>query len=353
MAPHITSRCAPASEPPTTVRGSCHTLARSSQSASDSGMGGRSPVRRSSADDDLDQRVEGVLSTLVRHVTDGAALVGGVGRAEGLLDAQRSPVGQRPDDPGLLGVGVVVEPAALARGRPVVAMRSGTGRANSSRQPGRPSRMAPCSNESRIFIVCGQRQRHECGAALGGEVRRRQLVFEPVGVERRDARGRSSWPGRLARSDSVAMRSISSSLNPLRHPGTISSSVVPGWSRDRRAQCLELGARRSSATAPVGRPRRCGCGPARWRSPRAPSSSDRCSRATMAASCRRGGLGPDRLVPHGGAAQGRVAHQEPGVHADARRRSARASPRTTVHVQSRCSRAASGMPSTRAIIRAR
>ena len=39
----------------------------------------------------------------------------------------------------------------------------------------------------------------------------------------------------------MAMRSTSSSLNPLRQPETISSTVVPGWPPHRRGQRLELG----------------------------------------------------------------------------------------------------------------
>ena len=49
MAPHMVSRCAPASEPPTIALGSCQAFARKTQSSSDSPMGGRRPVRRRSA----------------------------------------------------------------------------------------------------------------------------------------------------------------------------------------------------------------------------------------------------------------------------------------------------------------
>ena len=49
MAPHMVSRWAPASEPPTMARPSCQVCARSTQSSSDSPMGGRNPVRRPSA----------------------------------------------------------------------------------------------------------------------------------------------------------------------------------------------------------------------------------------------------------------------------------------------------------------
>ncbi len=74
MAPHIVSRCAPASEPPTMARGSCHTSARRAQSASDSPMGGRSPVRRSSATTTSSSASKGVTATLAGHVADAAAL---------------------------------------------------------------------------------------------------------------------------------------------------------------------------------------------------------------------------------------------------------------------------------------
>ena len=114
--------------------------------------------------------------------------------------------------------------------------------ANISRQPGRPSRIAPCSNERRSFMVCGKvsatsRPPRRRRSRRGGE-----LVLESVPGSAPRPRARSSWRAGPRAATASPIRSTSSSLNPLRHPGTISSSVVPEWSRHRGSTGLELGA---------------------------------------------------------------------------------------------------------------
>jgi hypothetical protein len=80
------------------------------------------------------------------------------------------------------------------------------------------------------------------------------------------------------------MSATSSSLNPLRHPGRIISTVVPGWSATTAAS------RSSSPTAAE----REGTGwpsPSLWvgarevENPRAPSAKARCSSASSPTSC--------------------------------------------------------------------
>ena len=154
MAPHIMSRCAPASDPPTTARGSCHTLARSSQSASDSPMGGRNPVRSSSATTMSSQRVEGVLARGLGDIAHRPTFVGGVLGCEGLVDDEVLPAGQGTDDPGFLRLGGGVEPGPLGGvGQGLHAL--GNGKGEHLRHPGRPSSTAPGSKQSRIFMVWG------------------------------------------------------------------------------------------------------------------------------------------------------------------------------------------------------
>ena len=161
--------------------------ARSAQSSSDSGMGGRSPVRRPSATTTSSSASNGAMpraratSPTVRPSSVG--VLGG----ERLLEDQAVPHGQVPQDPGLVGLRPGVEPPPGARGPTAPPCARSDGSANTSRQPGRPSRMAPCSKLSRSCMVWGSVSAttvapRSAAARAGG-----QLAPGAVGVHGRDA----------------------------------------------------------------------------------------------------------------------------------------------------------------------
>ena len=109
---------------------------RSSQSASDSPMGGRSPVRSSSATTMSSRASKGSLPRSAGTSRTRASFVGRRWRRSKVSSIdQVLPPGQRADDSRLLRLRPLVETGALggiARGR---FMRSGTGTANISRHP--------------------------------------------------------------------------------------------------------------------------------------------------------------------------------------------------------------------------
>ncbi len=274
------SRCAPASDPPTTVRGSCHTLALSPQSASDSGIGGRSPVRSSSA-----------------RTTSTSVSKGSCPRSAAI-----SPT-VRPASPALAGLNVsstvrILQSARAERmpaslecaprssrlrssGSARRCIRSGISRANTSRQPGRPSSTAPCSKERRILTVWGRVRATTTAPRSAAAVDASSWRSQPSGLSE-DTPSTFQLTGRSASSESVVMRSTSSSVNPLRHPGTMSSRTVPS--------CSDTAEHRASSSSRVAALEGTGLpSPSLWvwarevDSPSAPSSKHALARATMAA----------------------------------------------------------------------
>ena len=190
MAPHMVSRCAPASEPPTMARGSCQTSARSTQSSSDSPMGGRSPVRSPSATTTSRRASKGIQATLPRHVPHAPAFGAGVLRGERLVNDEAVPHGKMPQNPGLVGLRAGVEATA---GRGV--REGGHALGRREREDLTPTREAVedgavLEAQPHLHGV-GQRERqHGRPAGCGGSSRR------PVGPRPR----RGSWPRRRARS---------------------------------------------------------------------------------------------------------------------------------------------------------
>ena len=187
MAPHMVSRWAPASEPPTIARGSCQVCARSTQSSSDSPMGGRSPVRRPSATTTSSSASKGVLAT--RHVPPRRHCGP---RAPAFSGANVSSKMRRSHTARCRRIPASSDCAPASSRRRVVGVRQrrhalGTRSANTSRHPGRPSRMAPCSKLSRSCMVWGSVSAstvapRAAAAAAGG-----QLAPGALGVHGRDA----------------------------------------------------------------------------------------------------------------------------------------------------------------------
>ena len=205
-------------------------------------------------------------------------------------------------------------------------MRSSKGSANTSRQPGSPSRMAPCSKLRRTCMVWGSVSATTVAPRSAAADPAASWLQTPSGFMA-ETPSTFQLTGRSASSDIVDMKSMSSSLNPLRQPATMSSSVVPSWSRTAAA-------RRSISSRPAARdgtgwpsPSLCVC-TCEVEKPRAPSSSAACNAATMAAMSSGVGRAADGTLPHDQPAQRRVAR--PGTRRSPRcaRRSGRATPRT-------------------------
>ena len=222
-------------------------------------------------------------------------------------------------------------------------MRSATGTANSSRQPGSPSMMAPCSKESRIFMVWGNVR------ATTVAPRSRPPWSTPPA----DARARSGFmaetpstfqlTGRLASSDRVAMRSTSSSLKPFRHPGTMISSVVPSCSADRRAQRLDLGPAGRARRHRRRRRRRCGCGPGRWRSRGPPPRATGAAGPPWPPSARSAAVDPTAASPMTARRTAEWPTRKPAFTPICPSRRPSQSP-NDVHDQSSCSQRRQGHP---------
>ena len=86
--------------------------------------------------------------------------------------------------------------------------------------------MAPCSKESRIFMVWGSVRATTAAPRPAATVEASSCARTRLGLSE-DTPSTFQLTGRSASSESVAMRSTSSSVNPLMHPGTMSSSTVP------------------------------------------------------------------------------------------------------------------------------
>ncbi len=121
--------------------------------------------------------------------------------------------------------------------------------------------------------------------------------------------------GRPARSDIGVISSTSSSVKPLRHPGTIISTVVPGWPATTAAS-------RSSSSRLADRDGTGLPSPSLWvgawevEKPSAPSASARCSSSSSRSSWSAVASPPTAVVAHDRPAQRGVADQEAGVDPD-------------------------------------
>ncbi len=229
------------------------------------------------------------------------------------------------------------------------AMRSSSGSANTSRHPGSPSRMAPCSKLSRSCMVWGSVSATTVAPRAAAAVPAASW-FQAASGFMADTPSTFQLTGRSARSDIVARKSISSSVKPLRQPGTISSTVVPSCSRTAAA-------RRSISSRPAARdgtgcpsPSLCVC---TWEveNPSAPSARAACNAASMASRSAALAAPPTARSPMTSRRSVECPTRKPALTAMRPSRWPSHSPKE-VQSQGRPARsAASGMPSTRAIIR--
>ena len=160
--------------------------------------------------------------------------------------------------------------------------------------------------------------------------------------------------GRSAASDMSVIRSMSSSVKPVRQPGMISSSCRARMARAPQPPARAARRAMRCATAPGGRRRRCACAPATSRSPARRPPAQSSSSAAISSICSVGGVAADRVVAHHRQPDRRVPDEEAGVDGDpAVERVQVVAERRPVPGEARLRSAGSGMPSTRAIIRVR
>ena len=158
------------------------------------------------------------------------------------------------------------------------------------------------------------------------------------------------FTGRSARSDMVERNSISSSVNPLRQPGTISSTVVPSWSRTaaaRRSISARLAARDGTGCPS---PSLCVC-TCDVEKPRAPSRSAAWSAVSIAARSASVASPPTARSPITRRRRVECPTRKPAFTAMRPSRRPSQSPKEPQSHGRPARSAARGMPSTRAIMR--
>ncbi len=265
MAPHIVSRCAPASDPPTMARGSCQTWARKHPVLLGLGdrwpQAGAQPVGHHHVEQGVERRRCPARRPRRRTVRPSNFLFSGANVSSIMSRSHTARCRKMPASSDWA-------PASSRRrvsGSENAAMRSSTGSANTSRQPGRPSRIAPCSKLRRICMVCGSVSARTVAPRSAAAVPAASWFHAPSGFMA-DTPSTFQLTGRSASSDIVAMKSISSAVNPLRQPG---HDQLDGGARRGRAPPRPAAPSRCGpppARAPAGRRRRCACAPATWRS---------------------------------------------------------------------------------------
>ena len=157
--------------------------------------------------------------------------------------------------------------------------------------------------------------------------------------------------GRSASNDIVERKSISSSVKPLRQPGTMSSTVVPSWARTAAAS-------RSISGRPAARdgtgwpsPSLCVC-TCEVEKPSAPSARAACRAASMASRSSAVATPPTARSPITSRRSVECPTRKPALTAMRPSRWPSHSPKEVQSHGSPARRAARGMPSTLAIIRA-
>ncbi len=229
------------------------------------------------------------------------------------------------------------------------ATRSSNGSANTSRQPGSPSRMAPCSKLRRTCIECGRVSATTVAPRSAAADPAASWLQTPSGFMA-DTPSTFQLTGRSARSDIVDMKSMSSSVKPLRQPATMSSSVVPSWSRTAAASrsiSSRLAAREGTGWLS---PSLCVC-TCEVEKPRAPSSSAACNAATMAAMSSGLAAPPTARSPMTRRRSVEWPTRNPAFTAMRPSKRPSHSPNEVQSQGSPAWSAASGIPSTRAIMR--
>ncbi len=350
MAPHIVSRCAPASEPPTMARGSCHASARSD------------PVRVVLADGWAQTRCAGrpprrcrATRRRMRHL---------------VREPRRRRV--RPSRPLFSGAKVSskIRRSHCARCRRMPASSDcapASRRRRASRDPRAPPSAARTGERTPRANPASRRGSRRARSSAGSAWCGAGSARPPWRPGPRPPCPAASWlhapsgfiddtpstfqlTGRSASRDIVAMKSISSSVNPLRQPATMSSTVVPSWERTaaaRRSISARLAARDGTGWPS---PSLCVC-TCEVEKPRAPSSSAACSAASMASMSASVAVPPTARSPMTSRRSVECPTRKPALTAMRPSRRPSQSPNEPQsHGRPSCN-AASGMPSTRAIIR--
>ena len=210
--------------------------------------------------------------------------------------------------------------------------------------------MAPCSKLSRSCMVCGSVSARTVAPRAEAALPAASWLQAPSAFMAETPRT-FQLTGRSASSDMVARKSMSSALNPLRQPATMSSTVVPSCCAHRGSEALHLLAGR--------RPRRDGLAVAvvvgvhlRGREAERPLRQRRVQRRLHGVDVVRRGRAADGALAHDEPAQRRVADEEARRSPRCGRRGCPSqSPKELQSHGTPARSAASGMPSTRAIIR--
>ena len=229
-------------------------------------------------------------------------------------------------------------------------MRSSNGSANTSRQPGSPSRMAPCSKLRRICMVCGRVSATTVAPRSAAADARRQLAPGAVGVHGRHAEhvpvDRAVGQQRHGRHEVDLL--VGEPVEAAGHDELERGALVVAH---RGGQPLHLVAGRRRATAPAGRRRRCACAPARSRSRARPRRAPRAARPPWPPRPSGVAAPPTARSPMTSRRSVEWPTRNPAFTAMRPSKRPSHSPNEVQSQGSPARSAARGMPSTRAIIR--
>ena len=209
--------------------------------------------------------------------------------------------------------------------------------------------MAPCSKLNRSCMVWGSVKARTVAPRAAAALPAASWLQAPSAFMAETPRT-FQLTGRSASSDMVARKSMSSALNPLRQPATMSSTVVPScW---RTAAARRSISRREAARDGTGWP-----SPSLWvctcevENPSAPSASAVCSAASMASMSCPVAASPTARSPMTSRRNVEWPTRKPAFTAMRPSSCPSQSPKELQSHGTPARSAASGMPSTRAIIR--
>ena len=250
------------------ARGSCHTSRPQHPVLLGLGIGGRRPVRSRSATTTSSSASKGAMPGARATSPTARPSASAFSEANVSSMISRSHTREVAQDARPRRTARRRRAGGAISGSESAAMRSSTGSANTSRQPGRPSRMAPCSKLSRSCMVWGSVSATTVAPRSAAAVPAASWLQAPSGFMA-ETPSTFQLTGRSASSDMVARKSTSSSRE----------AVEAARRRSARRSCPRGAARRlRAAPSPpgpppargrVGRRRRCACAPGRSRT-RAP-----------------------------------------------------------------------------------
>ena len=210
--------------------------------------------------------------------------------------------------------------------------------------------MAPCSKLSRSCMVWGSVSASTVAPRTDAALPAASWPQAPSGFMAETPRT-FQLTGRSAKSDMALRKSMSSSLKPLRHPATMSSTVVPSCRRTAAARrsISSLAAAREGTGWPS--PSLCVW---TWEveNPSAPSSSAACNAASMPATSPASAAPPTARSPMTRRRNVECPTRNPAFTAMRPSSRPSQSPKEPQSQGTPACSAASGMPSTRAIMRA-